>query len=65
MCYRIIITGEGARIATTAAQAINQQLNNDRDPAAAPVDFRFPQLGAAEWAQGPAVLAIQTMVQTR
>ena len=61
-CYRIIITGEGARLAEAADQAMKQQIAADRDPAAAPLHLQTPHLSADAWAQGPAVLAIQTLV---
>lgn len=61
-CYRIIITGEGARLAEAADKAMKQQIAADRDPAAAPLHLQTPHLSADDWAQGPAVLAIQTLV---
>ena len=61
-CYRIIITGEGARLAEAADEAMKQQIAADRDPAAAPLHLQTPHLSADDWAQGPAVLAIQTLV---
>ena len=62
-CYRIIITGEGARLAEAAGEAMQQQIAADRDPAAAPLHLQTPHLTADDWAQGPAVLAIQTLVR--
>ena len=62
-CYRIIITGEGARLAEAAGEAMQQQVTADRDPAAAPLHLQTPHLTPDEWAQGPAVLAIQTLVR--
>ena len=61
-CYRIIITGEGARLAEAADEAMKQQIAADRDPAAAPLHLQTPHLSADDWAQGPAVLAIQSLV---
>ena len=43
-CYRIIITGEGARLAEAAGQAMQQQIAADRDPAAAPLHLQTPHL---------------------
>lgn len=62
-CYRILITGEGARLAEAAGEAMQQQVAADRDPAAAPLHLQTPHLTADDWAQGPAVLAIQTLVR--
>ena len=62
-CHRIIITGEGARLAEAAGEAMQQQIAADRDPAAAPLHLQTPHLTADDWAQGPAVLAIQTLVR--
>jgi hypothetical protein len=39
------------------------QVAADRDPAAAPLHLRTPHLTPDDWAQGPAVLAIQTLVR--
>lgn len=63
-CYRILITGEGARLAEAAGEAMEQQIAADRDPAAAPLHLQTPQLTPSDWAQGPAVLAIQTLVRS-
>ena len=62
-CYRIIITGEGARLAEAAGDAKQHQVAVDRDPAAAPLHLQTPHLTVDDWAQGPAVLAIQTLVR--
>ncbi|MFC6359578.1 ROK family transcriptional regulator [Luteococcus peritonei] len=62
-CYRMIITGEGARLAEAAGAAMQQQIAVDRDPAAAPLHLQTPHLTVDDWAQGPAVLAIQTLVR--
>lgn len=62
-CYRIIITGEGARLAEAAGDAMQHQVAVDRDPAAAPLHLQTPHLTVDDWAQGPAVLAIQTLVR--
>jgi predicted NBD/HSP70 family sugar kinase len=63
MCYRIIITGEGARLGEAAGEAMQQQIAADRDPAAAALDIQIRHLTPDDWAQGPAVLAIQTLVR--
>jgi predicted NBD/HSP70 family sugar kinase len=63
MCYRIIITGEGGRLASVAAAAMQTQISLERDPAAGELDLYTPTLGADDWAQGPAVLAIQNLVR--
>jgi predicted NBD/HSP70 family sugar kinase len=62
-CYRILIAGEGARLAEAAGDAMQLQVATDRDPAAAPLYLQTPHLTADDWAQGPAVLAIQTLVR--
>jgi predicted NBD/HSP70 family sugar kinase len=63
MCYRVIITGEGGRLADVAADAMRAQISLERDPAAGDLEIHNPTLTAADWAQGPAVLAIQTLVR--
>ena len=63
MCYRIIITGEGERLADIAADAMRAQIDIERDPAAGDLDIQNPTLTPADWARGPAVLAIQTLVR--
>ena len=63
MCYRIIITGEGRRLASVAAAAMRGQISLERDPAAGELDIHTPDLGADDWARGPAVLAIQSLVR--
>jgi predicted NBD/HSP70 family sugar kinase len=62
-CYRVIITGEGGRLVSVADDAIRAQISLERDPAAGDLEIHNPTLNAADWAQGPAVLAIQTLVQ--
>lgn len=63
-CYQILITGEGARLTEAGNEAMRQQIAADRDPAAAPLELQTPHLSVDDWAQGPAVLAIQTLVST-
>ncbi len=62
-CHRILIAGEGARLAEAARVAVQDQITIDRNPAAAPLHLQTPHLTADDWAQGPAVLAIQTLVR--
>ncbi|HEY5783923.1 MAG TPA: ROK family transcriptional regulator [Microlunatus sp.] len=62
-CHRILITGEGARLAEAASAAMQHQIAADRNPSAAPIRPLTPHLNANDWAQGPAVLAIQTLVR--
>ncbi len=64
MCYRIIITGEGGRLADVATEAMRAQISLERDPVAGDLEIYNPTFGAADWAQGPAVLAIQTLVRS-
>ena len=60
MCYRIIITGEGGRLARVAATAMRGQISLERDPAAGELDLCTPSLGADDWAQGSAVSRSRT-----
>lgn len=62
-CHLMLITGEGARLAEAASEALHDQITVDRNPAAAPLRILTPHLTADDWAQGPAVLAIQTLVR--
>jgi predicted NBD/HSP70 family sugar kinase len=62
-CHRILITGEGARLAEAASAAMHHQIAADRNPAAAQLSLVTPHLTADDWARGPAVLAIQTLVR--
>lgn len=62
-CHRILITGEGARLTEAAADAMHEQIAADRNPAAVPLHILAPRLTSDDWAQGPAVLAIQTLVR--
>ena len=50
-------------LAEAAGEAMQQQITADRDPAAAPLHLQTPHLTPDDWAQGPAVLAIQTLVR--
>ncbi|WP_344806368.1 ROK family transcriptional regulator [Microlunatus ginsengisoli] len=63
MCYRIIVTGEGGRLAAVAGDAMRAQIGIERDPDAGQLEIHNPALTVADWAQGPAVLAIQTLVR--
>ncbi|MGJ6979979.1 ROK family protein [Aestuariimicrobium soli] len=65
MADRIVVTGEGAGLAHAAAASVQAQLAADRHPAAQPVDVVTPILGSDEWARGPAVLAMQSVVHPR
>jgi predicted NBD/HSP70 family sugar kinase len=62
-CHRILISGEGARLAEASGEAMHGQIAADRNPAAAPLHVLALHLTPDDWAQGPAVLAIQTMVR--
>lgn len=63
-CDLVIITGEGARLAEAAQTAMRHQIAADRNPAASTIRVLTPHLTADDWARGPAVLAIQTLVRT-
>ncbi len=58
----IVIGGEGSRLATVAAAAVQDGLHADRDPRARPVPLAMMSGGGQDWCRGAAVLAIQTYV---
>ncbi|MFD3483190.1 ROK family protein [Streptomyces sp. NPDC058665] len=61
----IVLTGEGARLAEVAADALRDGLAYDRDPRAAAVSLDVRPLDFGLWARGAAVTAIQAYVLGR
>lgn len=59
---RIILGGEGVRLADVAASAMSEGIQRDRDPRARTLDVRVNHSDDTEWCRGAAVLAIQTYV---
>ncbi len=55
----IVIGGEGARLASVAADAVQEGLRTDRDPRAHDVPLTMMTGGGVDWCRGAAVLAIQ------
>lgn len=65
MPQRIVLSGEGNRLAVVAREAMEDALQNDRDPRAQPVDIELRPGDFTQWARGAAVIAIQTYVLGR
>lgn len=59
---KVILGGEGVRLAHIAADAIQQGLRQDRDPRASEVNIEVNGSEATQWCRGAAVIAIQTFV---
>ncbi|GGL91724.1 ROK family transcriptional regulator [Nakamurella endophytica] len=59
---RIILGGEGVRLAEVAADAMAEGIARDRDPLTSPLDIRVNVGDEAEWCRGGGVIAIQTYV---
>jgi predicted NBD/HSP70 family sugar kinase len=59
---KIILSGEGVRLARVAADAIQDGLHRDRDPRAGEVSIEINDTGTLQWCRGAAVIAIQTFV---
>ncbi len=62
LAERILIGGEGARLAEVARDAVNEGIRADRDRRASPVDVVVNLADTRKWCRGAAVLAIQTYV---
>ncbi len=58
----VIISGEGAGLATVAARTLRRSLEVDRDPLTRPIDLVVQPLDTTRWARGAAVSAIQAHV---
>lgn len=65
MPERVVIGGEGARLAEVAAAAVEEGMRQDRDPRTAPVPLTIRSGENTEWCRGAAVVAIQTFVLGR
>ncbi|MFI6082911.1 ROK family protein [Streptomyces sp. NPDC051217] len=61
----IVLTGEGARLAEVAHEALREGLAYDRDPGAAAVSLDVRPVDFGLWARGAAVTAIQAYVLGR
>lgn len=59
---KIILGGEGVRLARVADSAIKDGLHLDRDPRASEVSIEINDTGPLQWCRGAAVVAIQTFV---
>lgn len=62
MPQRIVLAGEGMRLAQVGAPALAEGIARDRSPLASPLDLAVQLSGFPEWARGAAVTAIQTFV---
>jgi predicted NBD/HSP70 family sugar kinase len=62
MVHKVILTGEGIRLAEVAAGAVREGVRRDRDPLAGEIDLDVQPIDFSEWARGAAVSAIQTYV---
>jgi hypothetical protein len=62
MARKIILTGDGIRLAVVAREAVVEAARRDRDPLAEPLDIDIQQTGFDEWARGAAATAIQAYV---
>jgi predicted NBD/HSP70 family sugar kinase len=62
MAHKIILTGDGIRLALVAQHAVTEGVQRDRDPLADPLDIDVQQTGFDEWARGAAATAIQAYV---
>lgn len=65
MPHRIVLSGEGNRLAVVARDALDRALHDDRDPRAQPVEIELRPGDFTQWARGAAVIAIQTYVLGR
>ncbi len=59
---KVIISGDGVRLAEVGAAALEAALAEHRSPGTAPLDVEVQVTGFAEWARGAAVTAIRTFV---
>jgi predicted NBD/HSP70 family sugar kinase len=63
MAHKIILTGEGIRLAAVAREAIDVGVHLDRDPLAAPLAIEVQlQSDFTNWSRGAAATAIQSYV---
>lgn len=59
MAKRILVTGEGSRLAEVANDAVHEGIRRDRDPRASQVEFDVQPVDFRNYARGAAVAAIQ------
>lgn len=59
---KVILGGEGIRLAHTAPEAIDIGLQRDRDPRAEAIKIEINNGDVTQWCRGAAVIAIQTYV---
>ncbi|NDL60886.1 ROK family transcriptional regulator [Phytoactinopolyspora mesophila] len=62
MPHKVIIAGDGVRLAHVAHVAIQRRIEQQRDPQASPIEIDVREFGFLEWARGAAVIAIQKYV---
>ncbi|AXK34871.1 ROK family transcriptional regulator [Streptomyces armeniacus] len=62
MAEKIILSGDGIRLAQVARTALDDAIRQDRNPYARPLDITVQRTGFTEWARGAAATAIQSFV---
>lgn len=62
MAQRIVVSGEGVRLAEIARDAVLEGIQRDRDPAASPVGLVIQPHDSDLWARGAASVAIQQFI---
>ena len=62
MARKIILSGEGMRLAVVAHDAVAEGIRLDRDPLAEPLETEIHLTDFDEWARGAAATAIQSYV---
>jgi predicted NBD/HSP70 family sugar kinase len=60
MTSRVVVAGEGVRLARVARAAVDEGLADGRDPRANPIDLEVQDIDFTKFARGAAVAAIQT-----
>jgi predicted NBD/HSP70 family sugar kinase len=63
MAQKVILTGEGIRLAEVAAESVRQGIERDRDPRASRIELDVQTIDFTEWARGAAASAIQEFVR--
>jgi predicted NBD/HSP70 family sugar kinase len=59
---KLILGGEGSRLAEIAAESMERGIQEDRDPRANPINVEVSSRDVSQWCRGAAVIAIQTYV---
>ncbi|WP_307712146.1 ROK family transcriptional regulator [Streptomyces sp. V4I23] len=62
LVQKIVLTGEGVRLAEVARTAVDEGVRTDRAPSAAPLDVDVRHSDFTHWARGAAATAIQAYV---